>query len=188
MCFHFSGTNSYIKAVYDLSYLINLRFRTFPYHSDFIFSLSPHGFKYRKACRVAHSHTGKSCTHDNIWNNFQLLMVLKCISLPYCMPTAWVSLQMFIHYFVFWRGSYEKEKRSIKGRERNGPCKGQEKLGLPGHPSLCKSMLCNISSNLRFYWIADFVELNDTGKKVSQLFLYTNSQNVKIQSAIYKNT
>uniref|UniRef100_A0A7N6AY54 aromatase n=1 Tax=Anabas testudineus TaxID=64144 RepID=A0A7N6AY54_ANATE len=54
-----SGTNTYIKAVYELSYLVNLRFRTFPYHSDFIFSLSPHGFKYRKACRVAHSHTAE---------------------------------------------------------------------------------------------------------------------------------
>ncbi|KAM9353624.1 cytochrome P450 4B1-like [Symphorus nematophorus] len=52
-----SGTNAYIKAVYELSYLINLRFRTFPYHNDLIFYLSPHGFRHRKACRVAHSHT-----------------------------------------------------------------------------------------------------------------------------------
>ncbi|XP_023256862.1 cytochrome P450 4B1 [Seriola lalandi dorsalis] len=52
-----SGTNTYIKAVYELSDLINLRFRTFPYHNDLIFYLSPHGFRYRKVCRVAHSHT-----------------------------------------------------------------------------------------------------------------------------------
>ncbi|KAI3361209.1 hypothetical protein L3Q82_013408, partial [Scortum barcoo] len=51
------GTNAYIKAVYELSYLINLRFRIFPYHNNFIFYLSPHGFRYRKACRVAYSHT-----------------------------------------------------------------------------------------------------------------------------------
>ncbi|XP_034029938.1 cytochrome P450 4B1-like [Thalassophryne amazonica] len=51
------GTNAYITAVYDLTYLVNLRFRIFPYHSDIIFQLSPHGFKYRKALRVAHSHT-----------------------------------------------------------------------------------------------------------------------------------
>ncbi|XP_040899923.1 cytochrome P450 4B1 [Toxotes jaculatrix] len=51
------GTNAYIKAVYELSDLINLRFRTFPYHNDLIFYLSPHGFRYRKACRIAHSHT-----------------------------------------------------------------------------------------------------------------------------------
>ncbi|XP_031145246.1 cytochrome P450 4B1 [Sander lucioperca] len=52
-----SGTNAYIKAVYELSNLINLRFRTFPYHNDLIFYLSPHGFRYRKACKVAYSHT-----------------------------------------------------------------------------------------------------------------------------------
>lgn len=57
---HFSGTNAYIKAVYELSNLINLRFRTFPYHNDLIFYLSPHGYRYRKACKVAHSHTGKN--------------------------------------------------------------------------------------------------------------------------------
>ncbi|XP_028985122.1 cytochrome P450 4B1-like isoform X1 [Betta splendens] len=54
-----NGTNTYIKAVYELSDLINLRFRTFPYHNDLIFALSPHGFKHRKVCRVAHSHTAE---------------------------------------------------------------------------------------------------------------------------------
>ncbi|XP_033976688.1 cytochrome P450 4B1-like [Trematomus bernacchii] len=54
-----SGTNEYIKAVYELSNLINLRFRMFPYHNDLIFYLSPHGFRLRKACKVAHSHTGE---------------------------------------------------------------------------------------------------------------------------------
>ncbi|XP_051263705.1 LOW QUALITY PROTEIN: cytochrome P450 4B1 [Dicentrarchus labrax] len=52
-----SGTNVYIKAVYELSDLINLRLRTFPYHSDLIFYLSPHGYRYRKAIKVAQSHT-----------------------------------------------------------------------------------------------------------------------------------
>uniref|UniRef100_A0A8D3C196 Cytochrome P450 4B1-like n=1 Tax=Scophthalmus maximus TaxID=52904 RepID=A0A8D3C196_SCOMX len=51
------GTNAYIKAVYELSDLVSLRLTTFPYHNDLIFYLSPHGFRYRKACRVAHSHT-----------------------------------------------------------------------------------------------------------------------------------
>ncbi|KAM8735542.1 cytochrome P450 4T8 [Acanthopagrus schlegelii] len=51
------GTNAYIKAVYELSNLINLRFRTFPYHSDLIFYLSPHGYRLRKACSVTHNHT-----------------------------------------------------------------------------------------------------------------------------------
>uniref|UniRef100_A0AAQ5Z318 aromatase n=1 Tax=Amphiprion ocellaris TaxID=80972 RepID=A0AAQ5Z318_AMPOC len=53
------GTNAYIKAVYELSHLNNFRFRTFPYHNDLIFYLSPHGFRYRKAARVAHSHTNE---------------------------------------------------------------------------------------------------------------------------------
>uniref|UniRef100_A0A3B3RJY5 Cytochrome P450, family 4, subfamily T, polypeptide 8 n=1 Tax=Paramormyrops kingsleyae TaxID=1676925 RepID=A0A3B3RJY5_9TELE len=52
-----AGINSYIQAVYELSYLINLRSRTFPYHSDIIFYLSPHGYRFRKACKIAHEHT-----------------------------------------------------------------------------------------------------------------------------------
>uniref|UniRef100_A0A8C6KBS5 aromatase n=1 Tax=Nothobranchius furzeri TaxID=105023 RepID=A0A8C6KBS5_NOTFU len=51
------GNNAYIKAVYELSDLANFRFRTFPYHSDLIFYLSPHGYRYRNACKVAHAHT-----------------------------------------------------------------------------------------------------------------------------------
>ncbi|XP_061676202.1 cytochrome P450 4B1 isoform X2 [Syngnathoides biaculeatus] len=52
-----SGTNEYIKSVYELTNLINLRFRIFPYHNDLIFYLSPHGFRHRRACKVAHGHT-----------------------------------------------------------------------------------------------------------------------------------
>ncbi|XP_068611355.1 cytochrome P450 4T8 [Brachionichthys hirsutus] len=51
------GRNPYINAVYELSHLINLRLRTFPYHSDLIFSLSPHGYRYRKARAVSYRHT-----------------------------------------------------------------------------------------------------------------------------------
>ncbi|KAM5148537.1 cytochrome P450 4B1-like [Mantella aurantiaca] len=51
--------NAYIKAVYDLSYLLNYRYTCLPYHSDFIFHLSPHGFRYRRALRTAHQHTDK---------------------------------------------------------------------------------------------------------------------------------
>ncbi|KAM8930999.1 cytochrome P450 4B1-like [Pelodytes ibericus] len=49
--------NSYIKAVYELSYLVDHRFRCFPYHNDLIFYLSPHGFRFRRALKVAHQHT-----------------------------------------------------------------------------------------------------------------------------------
>ncbi|XP_065102459.1 cytochrome P450 4T8 [Paramisgurnus dabryanus] len=52
-----SGTNPYIQAVYDLCHLVNVRFRTFPYHIKPIFHLSPHGYKFRKACNTAHRHT-----------------------------------------------------------------------------------------------------------------------------------
>ncbi|XP_061770989.1 cytochrome P450 4B1 [Nerophis ophidion] len=52
-----SGTNIYIKSVYELADLINLRLRIFPYHNNLVFYLSPHGFRYRRACKVAHSHT-----------------------------------------------------------------------------------------------------------------------------------
>ncbi|XP_077306427.1 cytochrome P450 4B1-like [Lithobates pipiens] len=49
--------SEYIKAVYDLSYLVDFRFRKFQYHSDLIFNLSPHGYRFRKALRTAHEHT-----------------------------------------------------------------------------------------------------------------------------------
>uniref|UniRef100_Q4QQR3 Cytochrome P450, family 4, subfamily b, polypeptide 1 n=1 Tax=Xenopus tropicalis TaxID=8364 RepID=Q4QQR3_XENTR len=51
--------NDYIQAVYDLSWLTQQRIRTFPYHSNLIYFLSPHGFRFRKACRIAHLHTDK---------------------------------------------------------------------------------------------------------------------------------
>ncbi|XP_056388470.1 cytochrome P450 4B1-like isoform X2 [Hyla sarda] len=51
--------NEYIKAVYQLSQLVQYRTRCFPYHNDFIFYLSPHGFRFRRALRIAHGHTDK---------------------------------------------------------------------------------------------------------------------------------
>ncbi|KAM4720630.1 LOW QUALITY PROTEIN: cytochrome P450 4B1-like [Rhinophrynus dorsalis] len=51
--------NSYIQAVHDLSYLIQQRIRTFPYHNKLIYYLSPQGFHFRRACRIAHHHTDK---------------------------------------------------------------------------------------------------------------------------------
>ncbi|XP_068095128.1 cytochrome P450 4A5-like [Hyperolius riggenbachi] len=54
-----NSENEYIKAVYKLSHLVDVRARTFPYHNDLIFSLSPHGYLSRKALRTAHGHTEK---------------------------------------------------------------------------------------------------------------------------------
>ncbi|XP_053549485.1 cytochrome P450 4B1 [Bombina bombina] len=52
-----SKENAYIKAVFELSYLVDHRFRCFPYHNDLIYYLSPHGFRFRRALKVAHKHT-----------------------------------------------------------------------------------------------------------------------------------
>ncbi|XP_056388474.1 cytochrome P450 4A4-like isoform X2 [Hyla sarda] len=54
-----NSENEYVKAVYELSHLVELRTRCFPYHSDFIFHMSPHGFRFRRALRIAHQHTDK---------------------------------------------------------------------------------------------------------------------------------
>ncbi|CAH2310740.1 cytochrome P450 4B1-like [Pelobates cultripes] len=53
-----NSENAYIKAVYELSYLVDHRFRCFPYHNDLIYYLSPHGLRFRRALKVAHQHTG----------------------------------------------------------------------------------------------------------------------------------
>ncbi|KAG9468048.1 hypothetical protein GDO78_013846 [Eleutherodactylus coqui] len=54
--------STYIKAVYELSYLVDNRFRHFTYHNDFIYNLSPQGFRFRRALKVAHQHTDKVIT------------------------------------------------------------------------------------------------------------------------------
>ncbi|KAM9187134.1 cytochrome P450 4B1-like [Mergus octosetaceus] len=51
--------NTYIQAVYDLCQMVHQRLRIFPYHNDFIYWLSPHGFRFRKVCQLAHDHTDK---------------------------------------------------------------------------------------------------------------------------------
>ncbi|KAG7283397.1 hypothetical protein CRUP_000923, partial [Coryphaenoides rupestris] len=57
----YSQTNELFEvsgpAVYELSDLINMRVRVFLYHIDFIFHLSPHGFRFRRACQEAHRYT-----------------------------------------------------------------------------------------------------------------------------------
>ncbi|KAM5148538.1 cytochrome P450 4B1-like [Mantella aurantiaca] len=51
--------NDYIKAVYELSFQVDHRFRNIFYHSEIIYHLSPQGFRFRKAIRIAHQHTDK---------------------------------------------------------------------------------------------------------------------------------
>uniref|UniRef100_A0A8C3HAY9 Cytochrome P450 4B1 n=1 Tax=Chrysemys picta bellii TaxID=8478 RepID=A0A8C3HAY9_CHRPI len=52
-------TDNYIKAVYDLTYLVFHRIRFFPFHNDFIYRISPQGRRFQEACRLAHQHTDK---------------------------------------------------------------------------------------------------------------------------------
>ncbi|XP_056388393.1 cytochrome P450 4A4-like [Hyla sarda] len=54
-----NSEHEYIKAVLELSHLIEKRGRYFPYHSDFIFHMSPNGFRFRRALKIAHQHTDK---------------------------------------------------------------------------------------------------------------------------------
>uniref|UniRef100_A0A452HJQ2 Cytochrome P450 family 4 subfamily B member 1 n=1 Tax=Gopherus agassizii TaxID=38772 RepID=A0A452HJQ2_9SAUR len=49
----------YIKAVYDLTYLVFHRIRFFPFHNDFIYRISSQGRRFQEACRLAHQHTDK---------------------------------------------------------------------------------------------------------------------------------
>ncbi|XP_078503069.1 cytochrome P450 4B1-like, partial [Lissotriton helveticus] len=49
--------SSYIQAVYDVSYLMQKRLFNLSYHNDLIYYLSPQGYRFRRACRIAHLHT-----------------------------------------------------------------------------------------------------------------------------------
>ncbi|CAH2310732.1 cytochrome P450 4B1-like [Pelobates cultripes] len=51
--------NVYVKAVYDIAAIVDFRIRFFPYYSNLIFHLSPHGYRFRKACAITHRHTDK---------------------------------------------------------------------------------------------------------------------------------
>ncbi|CAH1233437.1 CYP4F2 [Branchiostoma lanceolatum] len=50
-----SQSSPYIRAVYDITRLFIERVRFVPYHSDFIYSLSPSGRRFYKACDVIHN-------------------------------------------------------------------------------------------------------------------------------------
>uniref|UniRef100_K7FVH1 Cytochrome P450 family 4 subfamily B member 1 n=1 Tax=Pelodiscus sinensis TaxID=13735 RepID=K7FVH1_PELSI len=50
-------SDTYIKAVYNLTYLVFQRIRFFPYHNDLIYRISPQGRRFQEACRLAHLHT-----------------------------------------------------------------------------------------------------------------------------------
>uniref|UniRef100_A0A670IK48 Cytochrome P450 family 4 subfamily B member 1 n=1 Tax=Podarcis muralis TaxID=64176 RepID=A0A670IK48_PODMU len=51
--------NTYVQAISDLSCLMQERIQTFLYHNDLIYHICPHGYRFFKACRIAHRHTEK---------------------------------------------------------------------------------------------------------------------------------
>ncbi|KAM8931001.1 cytochrome P450 4B1-like [Pelodytes ibericus] len=86
-----NSENAYIKAVYDISYLVDYRFTCLPYHNDLIFYLSPHGFRFRRALKVAHQHTDKvvkerkeSLKHDTNLENIQKKRYLDFLDILLC--------------------------------------------------------------------------------------------------------
>uniref|UniRef100_A0A8C6ZST3 Cytochrome P450 4B1 n=1 Tax=Nothoprocta perdicaria TaxID=30464 RepID=A0A8C6ZST3_NOTPE len=82
--------NSYIQAVYRLCYLVHQRLSIFPYHNDIIYWLSPHGYWFRKACKLAHQHTGipfslsfqiKAFLQEQAWSKHCICLIRHCSSL-----------------------------------------------------------------------------------------------------------
>ncbi|NXF85160.1 CP4B1 protein, partial [Eubucco bourcierii] len=53
-----SNSDYYIRAVFDLSYLMSERIRNFSY-KDIFYGLTHKGREFRDACKLAHSHTDK---------------------------------------------------------------------------------------------------------------------------------
>ncbi|XP_032552822.1 cytochrome P450 4B1-like [Chiroxiphia lanceolata] len=53
-----SNSHYYIKAVFDLSYLLSLRIQTFSF-KDVFYNLTRKGREFQDACKLAHTHTDK---------------------------------------------------------------------------------------------------------------------------------
>ncbi|NXA06509.1 CP4B1 protein, partial [Sapayoa aenigma] len=53
-----SNSHYYIKAVYDLSYLLSNRIQTFSF-KDIFYNLTRKGREFQDACKLAHTHTDK---------------------------------------------------------------------------------------------------------------------------------
>ncbi|KAM6128715.1 cytochrome P450 4B1-like [Phoenicopterus ruber ruber] len=57
-CQTLSNSDGYIRAVYDLSYLVSSRIQTFSY-TDVFYDLTRKGREFQDACKLAHTHTDK---------------------------------------------------------------------------------------------------------------------------------
>uniref|UniRef100_A0A8D0EQ84 Cytochrome P450 4B1 n=1 Tax=Strix occidentalis caurina TaxID=311401 RepID=A0A8D0EQ84_STROC len=56
--FSYNTNYYYIRAVYDLSYLVSNRVQTFSF-KDIFYDLTRKGHEFQKACKLAHTHTDK---------------------------------------------------------------------------------------------------------------------------------
>uniref|UniRef100_A0A8C8B1I9 Cytochrome P450 4B1 n=1 Tax=Otus sunia TaxID=257818 RepID=A0A8C8B1I9_9STRI len=56
--FTFHNSDYYIRAVYDLSYLVSNRVQTFSF-KDIFYDLTRKGHEFQNACKLAHTHTDK---------------------------------------------------------------------------------------------------------------------------------
>lgn len=73
------GKNSYIQAVFDLCSLVHNRMYSILGQSDLIYSFTPQGFRFRKACQVAHLHTDEIIKErkESLKDEAELQKILK---------------------------------------------------------------------------------------------------------------
>uniref|UniRef100_A0A674J577 Cytochrome P450 family 4 subfamily B member 1 n=1 Tax=Terrapene triunguis TaxID=2587831 RepID=A0A674J577_9SAUR len=64
-CTFRTSTNS--CAIRQLTSMVQERTRTFLYHNDLIYWFSPHGRRFRNACRIVHRHTEKVIKERKEW-------------------------------------------------------------------------------------------------------------------------
>lgn len=53
----YSCKHPYIQCVYEITAAVVNRFRFPPYHIDWIYALTPSGFRFRKCCRIMHKYS-----------------------------------------------------------------------------------------------------------------------------------
>ncbi|XP_020663181.3 cytochrome P450 4A4 [Pogona vitticeps] len=71
--------NSYINTVYNLSFLAIERLKTPLVHNDLLYSFSPQGYRFHKACKAAHLHTNNVIQErkKSLKNEQELEKILK---------------------------------------------------------------------------------------------------------------
>uniref|UniRef100_A0A8C8RAZ3 Cytochrome P450 4B1-like n=1 Tax=Pelusios castaneus TaxID=367368 RepID=A0A8C8RAZ3_9SAUR len=62
-----NSENAVLNTIRKLTAMIQDRTRTFLYHNDFIYWFSPHGRRFRNACKIVHNHTEKVIRERKEW-------------------------------------------------------------------------------------------------------------------------